>query len=137
MSPLLCDDLDAMDKVSACGVYCMRWRRFSDTRWCGIGVAARGLLKSLSIGLESLVANTRADKRVSDYFLHGFSRLSQTVKRYVATAAAATRPGEAFLLEVLRDDRLSRRVSDVHGAFNEELLYLESLAQDVWVAGCG
>ena len=134
VNPELCSDPYGNDKIMACWVYCMRWRHFSESRWCGIGVAARGLLRSLSIGLESLVSDTRAGKAVSDFYLGGFGRLSSAVKSYLATAAAATRPAEAFLLEVLEDDRLGRRTSEVHGALNGELRYLEDIASDVWVA---
>ena len=132
VNPLICNDVDHMDKIMKCWVYCMRWKHFAESRWCGIGMACRQLLRSVAMGVEYLVAETRADTSVSDYFLHGAARLTPSVKRYVAAAAAATRPAEAFLLEIMEDDRLGRRSGEAHAALKDELQYLEAVHDDVW-----
>jgi hypothetical protein len=124
VNPGICNHIDHMEKIMRCWVYCLRWRHFTESRWCSIGMACRQLLRSLSMGVESLVSETRADKSVSDYFLHGAARMSPVVKRYAATAAAAARPAEAFLLEVLGDDRLGRRAEQAQAALIDELSYL-------------
>ena len=132
VNPALIGDDASMSKITSCWVYCMRWQHFTESRWCGIGAACRCVLRSLSIGLEDLVKETRSNKTVSDYFLGGFTRMTAQVKRYIAVASAGTRPAEAFALEVLEDDRVVRRKRELQAALNDELAYLEALDYDVW-----
>eukprot|EP00974_Lingulodinium_polyedra_P049628 4773131-Lingulodinium_polyedra.AAC.1 len=102
-------------------MYMHKWRKFTESRWTSIGATARQLLRSMCVGLESLVALTRDDPLVSDFHLHGFEKLSCDIKMYVACAAVGSYPVEAFMLEVLEDDRLARRLPELKALLDDEM----------------
>lgn len=123
---------DLLDKVSGVIVFAWRWRRFVDSRWCSIGASSRSVVASLVLGLESIVAATRADEACTDYHLHGFGRISAPIKKYMILAAITSVVADGVLLEVLQDDRLLRRSTEVQQALADELSWVESIGTFVW-----
>jgi hypothetical protein len=128
------EPVNSVSKVKDCFVYLMRWRRFVPTRWCGSGPSCRALASSEYMGLHGLVTLTRQDKSVTDFYLHGHSKLTTPVWRYMVATVGGSRPSEAFLLETLEDDRLVRRFDEMINIIMEELQYVEDVEQDVWSA---
>ena len=56
----LLDDVAAMEQVIAVWLHAMRWTRFSETRWLPVWLSARGMLRTLHMGVERLMEVTRA-----------------------------------------------------------------------------
>ena len=125
-------DPQGLGRVATLIVYMLKWEKCTDSRWVTIGSAARQLLRSLAVGLESLVALTRDDRLVSDFHLHGFDKLSSDIKMYVACVAVGSYPMEAFMLESLEDDRLVRRLPEVKALLGDEMAYLHRLGEATW-----
>ena len=73
-----------------CGVrlreYCLRWRKFTTTRWSTVGLSAKLLMRGLSVGLEQLVLITN-ESGCTCFHLNGFSRPREPVQIYAAAAA--------------------------------------------------
>eukprot|EP00971_Amphidinium_carterae_P297233 5904996-Amphidinium_carterae.2 len=66
---------------------CMRWQKYSDSRWLTVGSCSRSLVASLLAGVLSLVSYVQRDPQVSLYYLNGFDRLSRSVREFVAVAS--------------------------------------------------
>ena len=126
------DDPDCLEKVSAVFLYFCRWRAFTETRWATIGPACRALVCCLCVGLEKLVSITRADTTVTDYNLHGFSRLSPSLKKFAVIAALASVVPDALLVELLADDRVVKRSETLRETVMEEMHWIESIGDSVW-----
>eukprot|EP00974_Lingulodinium_polyedra_P028637 2758728-Lingulodinium_polyedra.AAC.1 len=63
------------------------------------------MLSSLAVGLDELVAVTRADRTAADYHLHGWARLQRPHREFLILGALVSFVPDSFLLEVLEDDR--------------------------------
>eukprot|EP00971_Amphidinium_carterae_P267686 5310239-Amphidinium_carterae.2 len=88
------------------------------------------------LGLASLVAYVRAKPHTSDFYIHGFTRLSKELKLFLVLGAAVSYVGDALRALVLEDSRLCKCHQHAKSAVLEELLYLESLPHAVvaWLA---
>ena len=130
--PELRADPKCWEKLSGVWAYCMKWRKFSTGRWHGVGGSCRLLLRALTVGLEGLVAYTREDPLVGDYYLHGFDRFGQAERRYMVLAALCSWPAEKFISAVLQDDRLLRDVAKYKATLEQGLCWLEDMSDQVW-----
>lgn len=126
------DDPDLIGKVSDLILYLWRWRKFVETRWVTIGPSCRALVASLCVGLEEVVAITLADKSTTNFNLHGFSRLTSDVKKYICIATIAAFPADALQLQVLDDDRVARRTEQLKQALADEVGWVEELDDFTW-----
>eukprot|EP00971_Amphidinium_carterae_P336401 6472763-Amphidinium_carterae.2 len=127
---------DVIGDISLCILAVLRVRKYSDSRWLTIGVSCKTLLAACLLGLCDLVAHVRAQHHTSDFYLHGFTRLSKDLKLFLVLGAAVSYVGDALLHLVLEDSRLVKYHQDAKSAVLEELLYLESLPHAVvgWLA---
>jgi hypothetical protein len=129
-------DPQGLKKVVGIMLFCLQWRNWSETRWAGVGVAARRLILSLSVGLETLVKMVMQSGGSSNdkYHLGGFKRCSPKVKLYVAIASLALYPVEGFSISLLEDDRFLLRAPTLWEDILEELQYVSSMSMSVWNA---
>jgi len=125
-------DPDVVEKVSHALMYLIKWRKFSDSRWCTVGPCCRGLLGSLCVGLEAWVSMVRDDKNASDYYLKGASRLSLNMKHYCIFAAVVSYVPDAVLAELLVDDRLARHGARLQKLVMEEISWVGALDAFIW-----
>jgi hypothetical protein len=126
------DDPDLIGKVSDVILYLWRWRKFVVTRWATVGPSCRALVVSLCVGLEEIVALTLADESSSNFYLHGFSKLSKDVKKYACVTAIASYPADCLQLQLLEDDRVASRPQELKEAFAEEARWVEGLDDFTW-----
>jgi hypothetical protein len=113
-------------------VYLLKLKRFTESRWCTIGPSCRALVGCLSVGLELLVAVARKSPQTSDFYIAGFSRLSSDLKQYAALASIASYVPDAFLQELLEDDRIASRLTVFETAMLDELGWLDRLSPLSW-----
>jgi hypothetical protein len=128
----LADDPGCMERVSHVMLYLCRWRKFSDSRWCTVGSSCRSLLWGLCVGLEAWVAMARADPSCTDFFLHGFSKLTPSIKLYVVMASLVAYVPDAALTEILVDDRVARQAERLQEIVAEEVFWIESVGALTW-----
>ena len=121
VNPGLESDENCLEKVALLMDYALRWKKFSTTRWLGFGISCQYLALSLAVGLDEVVKIVRNDSRVSDYYLHGYTRLDLTVRRYTVVSAVAVRVADAMAQPLLEDDRLLRHLDDIEDAMQNEL----------------
>ena len=133
VSSALCRDADAIEKISHTLLYLCKWRQLSESRWCTVGPCCRTLLWGLRVGLEAWVGMVRADPSTSDFYLHGFSKLSHGIKQYCVVASIASFVPDAVLTEVLVDDRLLRNASRLQGLMSDEVEWVEHIGSFTWV----
>ena len=75
-----------------------KFRKFTDSRWVTVRASCRALWVAVHTGVQGLVALIRSDKKNSDYWLHGFERLSAEIIHLCAmTSFAASVPDELLL----------------------------------------
>lgn len=132
VSQEMADQPDCLERVSRVMLYLCRWRKFSDSRWCTVGTSCRSLLWGLCVGLEAWVAMARADPSASDFYLHGFSKLSPAIKHYCVVASMVAYVPDVLLTEILVDDRVARRAARLQEAVSEEIFWLEGVGAFTW-----
>jgi hypothetical protein len=132
---------DVMDTVTSTLLALWQFKKFSDSRWITVGCSCRTLVAGLLAGLDSLVSFIRGSPEASDFFIHGFAKLSLKMKKFCAMAALSSFVTEAFLSGMMDDVRLPRRLLHLTQCTLTELEWLASLSLTVWcpitdVAGC-
>jgi len=128
VSAALLSDPDAIGAVTTLVRYCLKWVDFSDTRWTKVGEAARLWLRSLLVGIDGIVKLTEQNDAVCRWHLAGyFKRSTSSVRVYLAVAAAAGRPSESMLFDLLQDDRFLQRADQCWQILCDELQYLFAL----------
>lgn len=123
---------DFVEKVTACMLSVFRFKRFTDSRWCTIGDSCRSLFASLALGLSGLVALVRSEPKTSDFYIGGFSNFDSGVALYTAVASVVANVCDAFLLALLEDDRVIRRLQELKDLVTDEVEWLINLSEVVW-----
>ena len=100
-------DRDRMEKISRVWIWSMRWRPFCLTRWGSVGPSCRSLLRSWALGLASLMEETAADPKVSEYYSSGFFHCGHAELSFACIAGVASYPVESWITSILEDDRLA------------------------------
>ena len=120
------------DEVAIVCVCIFKWRRFSESRWCGSATAGKSLLGSLSIGLEELVRRTRDDPHCTDFHIHGFERCTVEVRKLAVVMSIVGTMVESLHLEVMEDDRCVRRVAVIEETWRQEMMWACELGNYIW-----
>lgn len=125
-------DPELVRRVSSALLGVFRFQRFTDSRWCSIGLSCRALVASLLLGLGRLVEIVRDDKRTSDYYIHGFAKLDQGALVYATVGGIVSHVADAFLVELLEDDRVAKRSDELEALLVEELEWVMGISFEVW-----
>jgi hypothetical protein len=123
---------NCLEEISAVVLYLLRLRRHTESRWMSVGLAARGLLGALAVGLGDMVAQLRATPGVSDMFLRNWERMSPDVAEFSVHASMVGFIADSLLVEVQEDDRLLSRREELMESVYEELQWIAGLADYVW-----
>ncbi len=132
VSQALSDDMDAVEAVTTCIKYCIRWVDFSETRWTKVGQSGKFFLRSLCIGIDTIAKLASDNAAVSNWHLSGFKRATSEVRLCLTLAAAAARPSEALLLEMMEDDRLLLHADRYWEVLEDELKYTTDAPLSFW-----
>ena len=128
VSAALLTQPDPVGAVTTILRYCLKWVDFSETRWTKVGEAGRMYLRSLLVGVDGLVKLTEQNDAVCRWHLAGyFKRCSKSVRVYLAVAAAAGRPSESMLFDMMQDDRFLQRSDHCKQILSDELQYILTL----------
>ena len=79
-----------------------------------------------------MVAVVRAGPRASDYYAHDSEQLTLLARQYAVVASVVAHVADAFLLELLGDDRVARHVADLEATIDEEIESLQRVELFVW-----
>ena len=137
VSAALSDDQDAIAAITTCIKDCMRWTDFSETRWTRVGQSGSFFLRSLCIGIDKIAKLASDTDALSNWHLNGFKRATSEVRLYLALAAAAARPSEALLLELMEDDRLLLHADKYWEVLEDEMKYLLDAPLSFWQSIAG
>ena len=121
-----------MDSIRAALLSVFRFKSFTDSRWVTVGEACRSLVASLSLGLMGLVQMIRKDPKASDYYIGGFGQLDNEVIKYAIVASIVTNVCDNFLIALLEDDRVVRRLSELEDLLKEEVMWLTGITDPIW-----
>ena len=124
-------DAQLWDKLTVALLQVMRFQKYSESRWLTVGGTMRTLVASILLGLSSLVEHTRSDPSASDYFIKGYTRLTNTGLKFAVLASICAHVGDGFLSEVLADSRIPMRRTELETCIYEELAYVSQLSEPV------
>ena len=136
-----CARPETMSDISMVVLGLMQFENFSDSRWLGAEPACRCLLRSMMVGLESLVAFVRRDRLVSEYFISGFGKLSAKSRRFIGVASVVSYVPEAFQIAILEDPWIPLRIEALESIVQEGAAWVWNTPLDFWqkisaVLGC-
>lgn len=126
------DEPGAVSQIAGMVLHLMRWRDYSETRWCGSGPSGRLFLGALAGGMDGIHEICRADPHCSEEKMAGIRRATPPVRLFLAVAALSSFPTECVGLELLDDDRFLRRGRELFQVMEDELKYLHGLPPSVW-----
>jgi hypothetical protein len=109
-------------------------RNYSEGRLVGTGDTTRAISVCVLLGMRSLVKFIREETDASDHYLHGWERFDDSLCRFVFLTAIATYPADAFVIDLLEDGRLARRLPEVKEVVQEEVDFIQNIELNVWVA---
>jgi hypothetical protein len=121
---------DVVAHISDLFIYILKFRKPSLTRFLQQGPTSRGLMATLSIGLETLTSMARA--RHSDYYLHGISRLNEKMKLYFCNTGLLAYVSESVMKEMCEEPRLARSLDAMERAASDEVCYISNLSTFTW-----
>ena len=117
-----------------------RWRKFTASRFLGIGHSCRPLTASLLTGADTLVETIINEDPNTLFYLKGFRRLTQEAREWVVKASLASRPMDAVQAILVKDGRVVKQLSELRGAIDKEMTQIENLEPFIWTqlaAVCG
>lgn len=123
-------DDDLFGTVTGCIMHMWRFRKFSDSRWLTLGESCKTLIGALHLGLAEMVDEVRKDPTTSDYYIHGFQRLTEELRRFAAVAAVGSCVAQGVLSSLVEDDRVARQLSFLESTVQEELEWVTELVGD-------
>jgi hypothetical protein len=123
---------ELIERVSSALLHLFRFQKFTDSRWLTVGSSCRTIMASLCVGLHRLVATVRNDPGASQYHIHGFDRLTPSKRRFIVIASMSSVVADSFLIELLEDDRVARRSTELHRAMVDEMSWLANVPRDTW-----
>ena len=94
------------------------------------GGSCRSLMKGFPRGLDFLIGQIRGKPCYSDYYLHGWSH-SMPLKRFICVASLVAYIPDAFLSELMADDRVALRLLAMKAAVSDERQFLLNLGPDI------
>ena len=119
-------------KVGAAQLHCCTWTSMSLTRWGKVRDSAMRMVRSCLMGLEGLIDLVKQDDSISLYHLNGFDKASREVRTFYAVASISPVSAEAFVLELLQDDRFLKRADELWELIEEEFRFVLSLSAYYW-----
>ena len=125
-------DDNLMQRLTGVALYIWRFKQFTESRWTTVGDSCRTLCAAISMGLFGLLTYIRAQPKTSEYYIHGVDRLTTQVKAFAGVAAIAAYVPDGFLRELLEDDRVVRRRTELEEGLVGELGYVALLSISVW-----
>ena len=117
-------ELDVVDAIASALMAIWRFQKFTDSRWLTVGTSARTVVAALLTGIEDMVKVISEDKHCSKFYIKGFSRLEESRKQFLVTAALASRVPEAFQLELMHDSRVALHYDHLWKTLSEELQWV-------------
>jgi hypothetical protein len=126
------DGQSSDEDLAKCLLYLYKFKSYSESRWMTLGTSLRLFVAARAAGLDGLVQNVREDPKSSGYYIGGYSKLTEGLRYYTVVAAILGYVPEAFLLEVLEDDRIAMRPKVYKDIVVEEIRYIDSIADFTW-----
>mgnify|MGYP000178891951 CR=1 FL=1 len=114
-----------------------KWVGVSGTSGAKVGESCRWCVRSVCVGIEPIVKLAEGNSAVINWHLNGFKKATSDVRLYLALVAAAARPSEALLLELMEDDRLLLHADKYWEVLVDELKYLLDAPLSVWQSIAG
>eukprot|EP00971_Amphidinium_carterae_P346522 6488024-Amphidinium_carterae.1 len=127
--PEFADRIDAPKLVADALLGLAKFPKFTESRWLSVATAARALTAVLLVGMDSScwVETCFKAEHHSEYYLGGYRRMTPQHKSMIIKIAMASYPADAFLAEVLEDDRLNRSSGRYAEVVLDEIVYLANV----------
>ena len=123
---------DAIERISTAILHIFRFRKFTTGRWLTVGESCRTLTAALCVGLAGLVDLIRKSPKTSEFYIHGFGRLAGQARKYCVIAGVSSHIADAFLAQLLEDDRLATRGAELQQVLADELAWLAGVEPFAW-----
>lgn len=124
--------VDPFQVAHQCLLHVWRFNKFSEGRWTSVSNSSRTLVASLSLGLDSIVGSVRSQESGSDYYLHGYTRFSEQLRRSICIASVMGHVADHMVEALLEDDRVCLRAAELREELADELAYANGLETSVF-----
>ena len=103
------DGADMLGEIHACILHVWRFKKFSAGRWTSVSSSSRSLLAAVSLGLDSVVAFVCEQFAETSYYLSGYNRFIEDLRRVVSIASTSGWVADQLVEAFLEDDRVALR----------------------------
>lgn len=126
-------DGDLITILSAVLLAIWKVRKFSDSRWLGIGRSSRCLIASRLSGMKSLLEFAAAKPSVSGYYVNGFFKMADDEEwLFIVQAAVVATVPEAIQASLLADSRVAKTAPKLRQEICEKMQAIVELPLFVW-----
>ena len=125
---------DVLQKVTGALLCLWSFRGFSEGRWISSGGSCRALICGMLSGLESVVSHIRQHPHTSDYYIHGFEKLTEELAQLVCVMGLSGYPCDAALLCAMDDSRVALTHEKLKEEFETEIAWLQGLSENFWAS---
>ena len=123
---------DSVDTVTNILRALFKYRNICSTRWLSVGLGCRSLAVAMAVGLDQVVAMVMEDSSMSNYYIHGYSRVDVAMRKYIGLVVVTSVLAESVILALLEDGGLCRTVCQVNALTEEEFSFIASLEALTW-----
>lgn len=123
-------EFDALGLAYMCILHVWRFKKFTEGRWTSVSSSCRTLLASLSLGLDAILEHVRGKESESDYYLHGYARFGEELRKAVCVASVAGWVVDQAISSLLEDDRVCLRCEALDELIRDELAFVGDISSD-------
>ena len=110
----------------------LKLSRFSESRFLGAGMSNRALQGAYAIGVWKIVELAREVPSNSEYYIHGFDKLTPVVRKMSCIACLVSYVPEKVLGLINKDERIMKNIDDVERALHEAIEYVVATLTSTW-----
>jgi hypothetical protein len=127
------DDPEAPQAIATTLLSIWRIKEWTESRWGTMGSSCRSAVLAMVTGLPSLIACLRRKPGASEYYLSGWSKLSESVRTMFLLGALGSWVTDGIMAVLFDDDRLPMVINNIDDDVACELAWLAGFPEDVWV----
>jgi hypothetical protein len=123
---------ESLKKVRFLIRLCLTWRDWSETRWCKVHSAGTRWIRSVCLGVDSIVQFVLADSCASTSLIHGYKKASREVREYLVIATVSAQGPETVAKGLFEDDRFFMVGASLRGGVEQKIDQISKYSQLIW-----
>ena len=123
---------DSVQRLSGLLLEVFKLPSFTESRWLTVGLSARQLVLSMSLGYVSLFQHILDQQHLTEFESHGAQRLSSEAKEFCCVLSLAAYVLECLQAKLMANASALAQAEELRDELDVEQRYLEELPSHCW-----